>query len=99
MPEADSAQRSEHLRWLGDNERNFLNRYNMKKNKTEQRKGKLTPNAVLNEVGGAVVSEKVKCTYCKWEGREDQLKADYYDEYNMSMAIASQCPKCGSDVE
>lgn len=71
----------------------------MKNNKKSLAKKKTDRNTVLNEVGEAVVSEKVKCTYCKWEGREDELKADYYDEYNMSMAIASQCPKCGSDVE
>ena len=33
----------------------------MKKNKTVKHKGKLTPNAVLNEVGGAVVL----CGFCK----------------------------------
>ena len=71
----------------------------MKKNKTVKQKPAIAHKTVLNEVGGAVVSEKVKCNNCKWQGREDELKADYYDQYNMSMVIATQCPKCGSDVD
>jgi len=49
----------------------------MKKNKTEQHKGKLTPNAVLNEVGGAVKRVIIDDIVAYHDGRkEDELPSN-----------------------
>ena len=44
-------------------------------------------------------TEKVKCPHCEWEGTEDDLEMDFYEEYESIMPIASLCPKCKNWVD
>ena len=36
---------------------------------------------------------------CGWEGTENELVVGFYESYESSMPIASNCPKCGVYLE
>lgn len=43
------------------------------------------------------IQEQYTCLDCGWEGYEEELICDEYDEHNMSMAVPSNCPVCNSE--
>jgi hypothetical protein len=45
-----------------------------------------------------MLAEKVECQNCKWQGTEDDLLMDFYEEQNSPMPIATICPNCKSET-
>ena len=39
----------------------------------------------------------LECQSCGWKGLEDELDIDYYDSFNISSPIATNCPECGGE--